>query len=214
MKSRARFTSLLAFIILGLVQFSACSGTPSTFNKVTISPSGTMFLGQGGTIPLISATVLNDTQLNGGVAFTLLPAGVGSGTLTQPTSTTASYVAPGAVTTETTVKITATSVDFQKQSATLTVILEPPPQITTTSLPDATLNATYSAPVTATGGVPPLKWTISAGTLPKGLALGSSTSDTVNITGKATAAGVSTFTVTVTDATGASNTSPQFQIVV
>src|SRR5271155_1406275 len=128
MKSRARFTSLLAFIILALVQFSACSGTPSTFNKVTISPSGTMFLGQGGTIPVISATVLNDTQLNGGVAFTLLPAGGGSGTLTQPTSTTASYVAPGAVTTETTVKITATSVDFQKQSATLTVILEPPPQ--------------------------------------------------------------------------------------
>jgi hypothetical protein len=36
----------------------------------------------------------------------------------------------------------------------------------------------------------------------------------VNITGKATTAGASTFTVTVTDATGASNTSPQFQIVV
>src|ERR1700691_1390605 len=103
MKSRARFTSLLAFMILALVQFSACSGTPSTFNKVTISPSGTMFLGQGGTIPLISASVLNDTKLNGGVAFTLLP--VGSGTLTQLSSTTASYVAPGAVTSETIVTI-------------------------------------------------------------------------------------------------------------
>ncbi len=214
MKSRARFTSLLAFIILALLQFSACSGTPSTFNKVTISPSGTMYLGQGGTIPLISATVLNDTQLNGGVTFTLLPVGVGSGTVTQLSSTTASFAAPGAVTAETIVTITATSVDFPKQSATLTVKIEPPPSITTTSVADATLNAAYSATVTATGGVPPLAWTLSSGTLPAGLSLGKSTTDTVNITGKATVAGVYTFTVTVTDATGASSTSGQLQIVV
>src|SRR5271155_295333 len=214
MKSRARFTSLLAFIILALVQFSACSGTPSTFNKVTISPSGTMFLGQGGTIPLISATVLNDTQLNGGVAFTLLPAGVGSGTLTQLSSTTASFAAPGVVTTETVVTITAQSVDFPKQFAVLTVKIEPPPMITTTTVPDATLGAAYTAPITATGGVPPLSWSLSSGTLPKGLALGSSTTGTVNITGKATVAGVSTFTVTVTDAIGEVSTSPSLQIVV
>jgi Putative Ig domain len=214
MKSRARFTCLLAFIILALLQFSACSGTPSTFNKVTISPSGTMYLGQGGTIPLISATVLNDTKLNGGVTFTLLPVGVGSGTLTQLSSTTASLTAPGVVTVETIVTITATSVDFPKQSATLTVKIEPPPMITTTTVPDATLGAAYTAPITATGGVPPLKWSLSSGTLPKGLALGSSTTDTVNITGKATTAGAYTFTVTVTDATGASNTSVPLQIVV
>src|SRR5277367_5628137 len=214
MKSRARFTSLLAFIILALVQFSACSGTPSTFNKVTISPSGTMFLGQGGTIPLISATVLNDTQLNGGVTFTLLPAGVGSGTLTQLSSTTANFAAPGVVTTETVVTITAQSVDFPKQFAVLTVKIEPPPMITTTTVPDATLDTAYTAPITATGGVPPLAWSLSSGTLPTGLALGKSTTDAVNITGKATVAGVSTFTVTVTDAIGEVSTSPSLQIVV
>jgi hypothetical protein len=214
MKSRARFTSLLAFIILALVQFSSCSGTPSTFNKVTISPSGSMYLGQGGTIPSISATVLNDTKLNGGVAFTLLPVGVGSGTLTQLSSTTASFAAPGVVAAETIVTITATSVDFPKQSATLTVKIEPPPSITTTSVPDATLDTAYTAPIVATGGVPPLSWSLSSGTLPKGLALGTSTTDTVNITGKATVAGAYTFTVTVTDATGASSASGQLQIVV
>ncbi len=214
MKSRARFTSLLAFIILVLLQFSACSGTPSTFNKVTISPSGTMYLGQGGTIPLISATVLNDTQLNGGVTFSLLPVGVGSGTLTQLTSTTASFAAPGVVTAETIVTITATSVDFPKQFAVLTVKIEPPPSITTTSVPDATLDTAYTAPITATGGVPPLSWSLSSGTLPTGLTLGSSKTDTVNITGKATVAGAYAFTVTVTDATGASSTSGQLQIVV
>jgi hypothetical protein len=214
MKSRARLSSLLAFIILALLQFSACSGTPSTFNKVTISPSGTMYLGQGGTIPLISATVLNDTKLNGGVTFALLPVGVGSGTLTQLSSTTASFTAPGVVTAETIVTITAQSVDFPKQFAVLTVKIEPPPMITTTSVPDATLDTAYTAPITATGGVPPLAWSLSSGTLPKGLTLGSSTTDTVNITGKATVAGAYTFTVTVTDATGASNTSGPLQIVV
>jgi hypothetical protein len=214
MKSRARVSSLLAFIVLGLLQFSACSGTPSTFNQVTISPSGAMFLGQGGTIPLISASVLNDTKLNGGVTFTLLPAAVGSGTLTQLTSETASFAAPGVVAAETIVTITATSVDFPKQSATLTVKIEPPPAITTTTVPDATLNTAYSAPIVATGGVPPLVWSLSAGTLPAGLALGSSKTDTVNITGKATTAGVSTFSVTVTDATGAFSTSVPLQIVV
>src|SRR5271155_4979622 len=198
MKSRARVCSLLAFIVLALLQFSACSGTPSTFNQVTISPSGTMYLGQGGTIPLISASVLNDTKLNGGVTFTLLPAAVGSGTLTQLTSGTASFAAPGVVTVETIVTITATSVDFPKQSATLTVKIEPPPAITTTTVPDATLNTAYSAPIVATGGVPPLVWSLSAGTLPAGLALGSSKTDTVNITGKATTAGGATFCVALT----------------
>jgi hypothetical protein len=214
MKSRAGFSCLLAFIVLAMIQLSACSGTPSTFNQVSITPKGTIFLEQGGAIPLITASVLNDTKLNGGVTFTLSPVAVTSGTLTLLSSTTASYLAPATVTAETIVTITATSVDFPKQSATLTVKVEPPPTITTTSLPDATLNQPYSATVTATGGVPPLKWTLSSGTLPKGLALGSSTTDTVNITGKATVAGVSTVTVTVTDATGASSTSAPFQIVV
>src|SRR5271155_4961700 len=146
MKRRARVSGLLAFIVLALLQFSACSGTPSTFNQVTISPSGTMYLGQGGTIPLISASVLNDTKLNGGVTFALLPVGVGSGTLTQLSSTTASFTAPGVVAAETIVTITAQSVDFPKQFAVLTVKIEPPPMITTTTVPEATLGAAYTAP--------------------------------------------------------------------
>jgi Putative Ig domain len=210
MKSRARFTSLLAFLIVALFQLAACSGTPSTFNKVTITPSGTKYLGQNGTIAL-SATVLNDAQ-NGGVTFASSPAGVG--TLTQLSSTTATFTAPATVTVETVVLITATSVDFPNQVGTLTVKIEPPPVITTTSLPTATLNASYTAPVTATGGVPPLSWSIASGTLPAGLSLGSSSTDTVNITGKATTAGQSVITVTVTDATGASNTSGPLTIVV
>ncbi len=210
MKSRAGFSSLLAFLTFAIIQLAACSGTPSTFNKVTLTPNGTKFIGESGVIAL-SATVLNDTQ-GGGVTFTISPAGIG--TLTQLTATTASYTAPASVTVETVVTITATSVDFPKQFANLTVNIEPPPVITTTSLPTATLNASYTAPVTATGGVPPLAWKIASGTLPAGLSLGSSTTDTVNITGKATTAGQSIITITVTDATGASSTSGPLTIVV
>jgi hypothetical protein len=211
MKSRARFTSLLVFLTFALFQLAACSGTPSTFNKVTISPSGTQFIGQNGSIAL-SATVLNDTAQNGGVTFSASPAG--TGTLTQLSSTTGTFVGPAVVTAETVVTITATSVDFPKQFATLTVKIEPPPVITTTSLPTATLNAGYTAPVTATGGVPPLSWKIASGTLPAGLSLGSSKTDTVNITGTATTAGQAIVTITVTDAVGETSTSGPLTIVV
>ncbi|MGA7920691.1 MAG: putative Ig domain-containing protein [Candidatus Acidiferrales bacterium] len=211
MKSRVGVRYLLAFLILGLFQFAACTGTPSTFNAVSISPSGTVFIGQGAILS-ISASVLNDAAKNGGVIFTASP--TGTGTLTQTSSATATYAAPGTVTTQTVVTITATSVDFPKQSAKLAIKVEPPPMITTTSLPTATLNQAYTGPVTATGGIPPLSWKIASGTLPAGLSLAASTSDTVNITGTPTAGGTSTITIAVTDSTGASSTSGPLTIVV
>src|SRR5277367_3220827 len=141
MKNRARHSYLLVFISLVMLVLSACALTPDSFHSVTLSPKGTVFLGQGGTLSPITAIVLNDTVANGGVIFSAAPAGFG--TLTQTSSTTASYVAPAIVTVETIVTITAISVDFPKQSNALTVKVEPPPVITTTSLPSATLNQAY-----------------------------------------------------------------------
>jgi Putative Ig domain len=211
MKNCVRHLPLLAILLLAVLQLSSCALTPDSFHSVVLTPKGTVFLGQSGTLAL-TANVLNDTVSNGGVTFLATPAGLGS--LTQLSSTTASYVAPASVTTETIVTITAVSVDFPKQSTALTVKVEPPPVITTTSLSSATLNQSYSQPVTATGGVPPLSWTVSSGSLPAGLSLAPSTTDTVNITGKPTTAGNSTFTITVTDATGTSSTSGPLNIVV
>jgi hypothetical protein len=211
MKNCARRSYLLAIILLAALQLSGCALTPDSFHSVVLSPKGTVFVGQGGTLP-IAASVLNDNVSNGGVTFAASP--VGAGTLTQLSTTTANFVAPASVTVETIVTITATSVDFPKQSSALTVKVEPPPVITTTSLSSATLNQAYSQPVTATGGVPPLSWKIASGSLPAGLSLAPSTTDTVNITGKPTTAGNSTFTITVTDATGTSSTSGPLNIVV
>lgn len=66
--------------------------------------------------------------------------------------------------------------------------------ITTTTLPNATVNVLYSAPLVAIGGVTPYAWTIS-GTLPSGLSLNSAGV----ISGTPISTGSATFTVHVAD---------------
>jgi hypothetical protein len=68
--------------------------------------------------------------------------------------------------------------------------------ITTTSpLTAGTVGTAYSITLAATGGTTPIKWTVSAGTLPAGLSLSSAGV----LSGTPTAAGSSTFTITATD---------------
>ncbi len=77
-----------------------------------------------------------------------------------------------------------------------------PPAISTSSLPDGTINIAYSAKLAATGGTAPYGWSIASGNLPAGLALARSTG---GISGTPTAAGESSFVVEVQD----SETAPQ-----
>jgi hypothetical protein len=67
--------------------------------------------------------------------------------------------------------------------------------VTTTSLPAGTVGAAYSATLAASSGTTPYKWTLSAGSLPAGLALSTAGA----ITGTPTTAATSSFTVKVTD---------------
>ncbi len=75
--------------------------------------------------------------------------------------------------------------------------------ITTTSLPSGVVGASYSATVAATGGVMPYAWSIAAGSLPAGLSFNASTGV---ISGTPTTAGISNFTVQVTDAQSPADT--------
>jgi Putative Ig domain len=210
-KLRARFACLAAVAAIAILQLGGCADTPSTFYSVILSPKGPIYVAQNSTGTVINASVLNDAA-NGGVTFSISPSGIG--TLTQTSSTSATYSAPATVSASTSVVVTAVAVDYPKSSSNLTINIEPPPVITTTSLPSGSVNEAYSAPVVATGGVPPLSWALASGSLPAGLALGSSTTDTVNITGKPTTNGPSTFTVKVTDAAGEVATSQSLTIVI
>jgi large repetitive protein len=55
-----------------------------------------------------------------------------------------------------------------------------PLQVATNSLPSAVVQRSYSAKLTAFGGVPPLRWSILSGQLPSGMTL---SVDTGNISG-------------------------------
>ncbi len=208
---RAENSLLLAGVLLALIQFAGCAQKPPAFNKVEIlTPKGAQTIAQNQSVSM-QASVLNDPNA-GGVTYAFSSA-PGFGTLNQTSSTSATYTAPNPVTTQTLVKIIVTSVDFPNQSATVAITVVPPPTITTTSLSTAMLNAAYSATVTATGGLLPLSWSITSGALPTGLSLAPSSSDNVQITGKATVAGTYAFTITVTDAAGFSS-SEQFTLAV
>ena len=68
--------------------------------------------------------------------------------------------------------------------------------ITTTALPDGAVGVPYNVTLQATGGTPPLMWSITAGSMPSGLLLDSATG---NISGTPVAAVTESFTVQVAD---------------
>jgi WD40 repeat protein/chitodextrinase len=84
-----------------------------------------------------------------------------------------------------------------------TQLSEPPLTITTQSLPDATLNVSYSTTLAVGGGTPLYTWSITSGSLPTGLSLNSGTGV---ISGTSTASGNFSFTVRAIDSSNPQQT--------
>ena len=159
--------------------------TTTTLPGGTVGTAYSQTLGAtGGSTPYVWA--LETGALPGGLSIS--SGGVISGTPTTVGSSTF------------TVKVTGgASTDSQQ----LSIVVSPPPlTITTTSLPNAQLNSSYSQTVSATGGVPPYTWTLASGTLPNGITLTAGGS----LIGTPTAAGTSNFTVQVKDNAAAPTT--------
>ena len=95
--------------------------------------------------------------------------------------------------------LTATSAASTTQNTVAAFFVMRPPAITTTDLPRATPGSIYNTTLQATGGVQPFNWTIASGALPAGLHLNSAG----EIFGTPTTGGPSSFTVKVTDSSGA-----------
>ena len=75
--------------------------------------------------------------------------------------------------------------------------------ISTTSVPNGTVETAYSAAIQANGGCTPYTWTISSGALPAGVTAQASNSTTsLNLGGTPTTSGTSSFAVKATDCHG------------
>jgi phage tail sheath protein FI len=87
----------------------------------------------------------------------------------------------------------------------LMITIAPAVSIATTALPNASMRTTYNATLAASGANTPFTWSLAGGTaLPAGLNL----SAAGQITGTPTTAGVSNFSVTVTDNVGETSSAP------
>ncbi|HUB79023.1 MAG TPA: Ig domain-containing protein [Bryobacteraceae bacterium] len=86
----------------------------------------------------------------------------------------------------------------------LAITIDPAVNITTSSLPTATVGAAYSETLTASGGTPPFQWSVTSGSLPQGIAL----SPAGAFSGTPSAAGTFPITAQVKDSNGATDTRP------
>lgn len=96
--------------------------------------------------------------------------------------------------------VIATDINMSTGSQAYAVVIHAAPHITTAGLPGGVVGSPYAQTVGVTGGTPPYVFSISAGALPAGLTLNPSTGA---VSGTPTAAGSSTFTVSVTDTANA-----------
>ena len=132
------------------------------------------------------------TPYNWSVAAGTLPPGLtlsGSGAITGTPTTAGPF--------DFTVKVTDAASLSASKPLRITVTAAPtPPSITTASLPGGTVGTSYAQTLTASGGVTPYTWSVTAGALPPGLILVSIGA----ISGTPTSAGAFDFTAKVTDA--------------
>jgi Putative Ig domain len=195
--SEFRVRGLFALLFLACVAgLAGCGGGKSAIT-VTLTPSSAVTINQG-TTQNITAAVANDST-NAGVTWSL---GSSPGSLSNVTTTSVTYIAPTAISANTTATVTATSVANTSVTASLSITITAVFEFENSSLPVATQDVPYSGTISTIGATGPFTWVILSGSLPPGLTLSNSTTASVSITGTPTATGTSTFTVQVTQSSG------------
>ncbi|MFA7402919.1 MAG: putative Ig domain-containing protein [Pelobacteraceae bacterium] len=100
--------------------------------------------------------------------------------------------------------VVATDSANQTASAQFTMVINPKPVILTTSLKAGVIGSPYTEALTVAGGTLPLVWTLDGG-LPPGLSFNAATGVISGTTSSTTNIPTPSFTITVTDATGMSD---------
>ena len=173
---------------------------PPAITTASPLPQGTVGAKYSQTLVITGGTLPFTFSVTAGT----LPAGVALNSATGQISGTPTTAGSFSFT------IQVTDVNQATASKAFALTINPPPSITTASLPTGTLGIYYSATVAASGGTAPLVWTITAGALPAGLTLNSATGQ---ISGGPTAAGSSAVTIQVADANGAA-VSKSFTLII
>ncbi|AQG77906.1 hypothetical protein AWR27_00175 [Spirosoma montaniterrae] len=146
-----------------------------------------------GSITISTGTLTQTLSTSGGLGTNTLTAifnGLPSNGLTQTVSIASSVLACGTTSTTYTAPVSCSVCSLS---------------ITTTSLTSGTLGQPYSQSLASTGGVGSLTYAVASGTLPTGLSLDASTGI---LSGTPTAAAITNFTLSVTDANGCADEQP------
>jgi hypothetical protein len=139
----------------------------------------------------------------GALTWSIVAGALPAGLTLNPTNGAISGTPTVAGTSSFTVRVQDAAGLFDDQGLSITINPPAPPDITTTTLPAATIGQAYNATLQAVGGTGARTWSIIAGSLPAGLSLDQTTGV---ISGTPTAPGTSSFTIQVQDAAGQSDT--------
>ena len=180
---------------------------------VTITPAGLIFVDVGRTRQMV-VTVTSDPGAQG-VTWALS----GPGSLSNITTTTATY--NGSSTAGDTATITVTGVANPLEIASASMYMVPLPTITTTTLPGGAVGTNYSGAVVAVNGAAPYNWSVASGSLPPGITFAQSSLSSITFEGAPRCPGSATtclpqtynFTMQLNDVAGAI-TKQAFSIVV
>ncbi|SDL84989.1 Uncharacterized protein YhjY, contains autotransporter beta-barrel domain [Janthinobacterium sp. OK676] len=157
----------------------AYSGTVAAGAPTAGAVSATVAYGSGPTSITLS--------LGGGAATSVAVASAAAHGTATASGTSITYTPAAGYAGSDSFSYTASNGIGTSPPATVTVTVgNPTVALTPVTLPNATAEATYSAPLTVTGGTAPYTFSISSGTLPAGLTLNASTgvlSGTTNVAG-------------------------------
>ncbi len=157
---------------------------------VVMSPAGLVFVDVGRTRQL-AVTVTSDPGVQG-VTWALS----GPGSLTNITTTTATYT--GSANSGDTATVTVTGVAHPTEIASASMYMVPLPTITTTTLPGGTVGANYNAAVISVNGAAPYNWSVAAGSLPPGITFSQSSLNSITFEGAPRCPGSATTCTTQT----------------
>ena len=212
---------------LSLSPVGLLSGTPAAAATLTlvvkVTDSATVSATQTlpltiNAAPVVAAASLPNGEVNAAYPTQTLSAtggtpgytwSISSGPLPAGMTLNAGGQISGTPTTSGTFNFTAKATDsiggFGTQSFSLTINSAPTLSPAGGALTSGEVGASYSQPLSASGGAGGNVWTVASGVLPGGLGLNSGTG---TISGTPTASGPFTFSIKVTDSLGGSDTKP------